>query len=195
MRSVTSVRTVNTKRSAKQFARGHRGGILTTSMAAAPGLRRVIGPGLLLFFVVGDILDVGIYALVGSVAARIGGALWLPFLLAFIVAFLTALSYLELVGKYPRAAGAALYTQLAFGVRFLTFMVAFAVMASGVTSAASAATASARSCNCFASAPVANGFGGFQRRPPGPTGMRAGSRQRTRRGPPTPLAHASPRQR
>ena len=83
----------------------------------------------------------GIYALIGSVAARIGGALWLPFLLAFVVAFLTALSYLELVGKYPRAAGAALYTQLAFGVRFLTFMVAFAVMASGVTSAASAATA------------------------------------------------------
>lgn len=107
----------------------------------APGLRRVIGPGLLLFFVVGDILGVGIYALVGSVAARIGGALWLPFLLAFVVAFLTALSYLELVGKYPRAAGAALYTQLAFGIRFLTFMVAFAVMASGVTSAASAATA------------------------------------------------------
>ena len=44
-------------------------------------------------------------------AGEIGGALWLPFLLAFIVAFLTAFSYLELVGKYPRAAGAALYTQ------------------------------------------------------------------------------------
>jgi hypothetical protein len=29
---VTSVRTVNTNRSAKQFARGHRGGIRTTSM-------------------------------------------------------------------------------------------------------------------------------------------------------------------
>jgi hypothetical protein len=35
MRSVTSVRTVNTKRSAKQFARGHRGGILTTSIPAS----------------------------------------------------------------------------------------------------------------------------------------------------------------
>src|SRR3954471_5486964 len=35
MRSVTSVRTVNTRRSAKQFARGHRGGILTTSMPAS----------------------------------------------------------------------------------------------------------------------------------------------------------------
>ena len=35
IRSVTSVRTVNTKRSAKQFARGHRGGILTTSTPAS----------------------------------------------------------------------------------------------------------------------------------------------------------------
>jgi len=35
IRSVTRVRTVNTKRSAKQFTRGHRGGILTTSMPAS----------------------------------------------------------------------------------------------------------------------------------------------------------------
>jgi hypothetical protein len=35
MRSVTSVRTVSTKRSAKQFALGQRGGILTTSMPAS----------------------------------------------------------------------------------------------------------------------------------------------------------------
>ena len=35
MRSVTSVRMVRTRRSAKQFARGHRGGILTTSMPAS----------------------------------------------------------------------------------------------------------------------------------------------------------------
>jgi basic amino acid/polyamine antiporter, APA family len=106
-----------------------------------PELKRAIGPGLLLFFVVGDILGTGIYALTGSVAAEIGGALWVPFLGAFVVAFLTAFSYLELVGKYPGAGGAALYTHRAFGVQFLTFMVTFTVMSSGVTSAASAAKA------------------------------------------------------
>jgi amino acid transporter len=73
-------------------------------------LKRAIGPKLLLFFVIGDILGTGIYALTGNVAGVIGGALWVPFLGAFMVAFLTAFSYLELVGKYPRAAGAALYT-------------------------------------------------------------------------------------
>ncbi|OLF09302.1 amino acid permease [Actinophytocola xinjiangensis] len=106
-----------------------------------PALKRVMGPKLLFFFVIGDILGTGIYALTGSVAGKVGGALWLPFLIAFIVAFLTAFAYLELVGKYPRAAGAALYTNRAFRKPFLTFIVAFAVMCSGITSASSAALA------------------------------------------------------
>jgi amino acid transporter len=101
----------------------------------------VIGPGLLLLFVVGDILGTGVYALTGKVAAEVGGVVWLPFFLAFVVALLTAFSYLELVTKYPRAAGAALYTHKAFGLHFLTFMVTFAVMCSGLTSASSASKA------------------------------------------------------
>ena len=100
----------------------------TAGRSSGPQLHRVIGPKLLLLFVVGDILGASIYSLTGKVAGRVGGALWLPFFIAFVVAFLTAFSYLELVGKYPRAAGAALYTQRAFGAHLLTFMVAFAVM-------------------------------------------------------------------
>jgi amino acid transporter len=100
-----------------------------------------MGPGLLLLFVVGDILGTGVYALTGRVAGEVGGAVWLPFLCAFVVALLTAFSYLELVTKYPRAAGAALYTHKAFGIHFLTFIVTFAVMCSGLTSASSASKA------------------------------------------------------
>ena len=43
--------------------------------------------------------------------------------------------------KYPQAAGAALYTHKAFKRPFVTFLVAFAVMCSGVASAATLATA------------------------------------------------------
>ena len=39
-----------------------------------PGLRRVMGPKLLLLFVVGDILGTGVYALTGQVAGEVGGA-------------------------------------------------------------------------------------------------------------------------
>src|SRR5690349_7028691 len=104
-------------------------------------LKRVMGPGLLLLFVVGDILGTGVYALTGQVAKQVDGAVWLPFLIAFVVALMTAFSYLELVTKYPRAAGAALYTHRAFGIHFLTFIVAFAVMCSGITSASTASRA------------------------------------------------------
>ncbi|TFV57230.1 APC family permease [Mycobacterium sp. PS03-16] len=103
-----------------------------------PALRRVMGPGLLLLFVVGDILGTGVYALTGDVAAEVGGAAWLPFLVAFLIATITAFSYLELVTKYPQAAGAALYAHKAFGVQFVTFLVAFVVMCSGITSASTA---------------------------------------------------------
>jgi amino acid transporter len=106
-----------------------------------PELRRVMGPGLLLLFIVGDILGTGVYALTGDVAGEVGGAAWVPFLVAFAIATVTAMSYLELVTKYPQAAGAALYTHKAFGLHFLTFLVAFTVMASGITSASTASRA------------------------------------------------------
>jgi amino acid transporter len=108
--------------------------------ADAP-LARTVGRKVLLLFVVGDILGAGIYSLTGKVAGEVGGAIWVPFLVAFGLAALTAASYVELVGKYPRAAGAALYAHKAFDNRFVTFMVAFTVMMSGVTSAAAAARA------------------------------------------------------
>ncbi len=114
-------------------------------------LKRVMGPGLLLLFIVGDILGTGVYALTGQVAKEVGGAAWAPFVVAFIVAMMTAFSYLELVTKYPQAAGAALYVHKAFKVHFVTFLVAFTVMASGITSASTASRA-------FASN-LAKGFG------------------------------------
>jgi amino acid transporter len=116
-----------------------------------PALKQVMGPGLLLLFIIGDILGTGIYALTGQVAGEVGGAAWLPFAVAFIVALITACSYLELVTKYPQAAGAALYVHKAFGKHILTFLVCFAVMCSGITSASAASRAFA--------ANLATGFG------------------------------------
>jgi APA family basic amino acid/polyamine antiporter len=129
-----------------------------SAAAAAPGteerpeLKRVMGPGLLLLFVVGDILGTGVYALTGKVAGEVGGAVWLPFLCAFVVAMLTATSYLELVTKYPKAGGTAVYTHKAFGIHFLTFLLTFAVMCSGLTSASSASKAFA--ANFFSAAHI-----------------------------------------
>ena len=114
------------------------------AIPAAPdggGLKRAITPGLLLFFIVGDILGGGIYARVGQVAGETGGAIWVAFLLALLMAAFTAGSYAELVGKYPRAGGAGLYVHRAFGHPFVSFVVAFAVVASGIASASALARA------------------------------------------------------
>ncbi len=104
-------------------------------------LHRAISGRMLVVFIVGDILGAGIYALVGKLAGHVGGAVWLPLAIGFLLAALTAGSYAELVGKYPRAAGAALYAHRAWKRPFVTFLVAFAVLMSGVTSAATAARA------------------------------------------------------
>ena len=120
-----------------------------------PELKRVMGPKLLLLFIVGDILGAGVYAVTGQLTGIVGGIAWLPFLVAFVVATLTALSYLELVCKYPRAAGAALYTHKAFGIHFVTFLVAFGVICSGITSAATSSNVLAQN---LAGGLTANGW-------------------------------------
>jgi APA family basic amino acid/polyamine antiporter len=103
-------------------------------------LRRVISRPMLTFFILGDILGAGIYTLTGQVGGEVGGAIWVSFLVAFALAFLTAFAYMELVTKYPQAAGGALYCDRAYQLRFLSFLVTFAIMASGVTSATFAAS-------------------------------------------------------
>lgn len=141
---MTTDATAGVPKSSPVTAMTH-GGVSHHDAAASahdgPELKRVIGPWLLLLFIVGDILGTGIYALTGQVAKEVGGVVWLPFLSAFVVALITAFSYLELVTKYPRAAGAALYAHRAFGIHFITFIVAFAVMSSGITSASTASRA------------------------------------------------------
>jgi amino acid transporter len=98
-------------------------------------LARRIGTPLLFFFVVGDILGSGIYALVGVIAGEVGGAIWASFLVAIAFALLIGFSYAELVTKYPKAAGASLYVNRAFNNRLLTFLVAFSLVAAGLSAA------------------------------------------------------------
>ncbi|MCC4249326.1 MULTISPECIES: APC family permease [Microbacterium] len=104
-------------------------------------LKRVVTGPLLFAFIVGDTLGAGIYTLVGTMATDVGGVIWLPLLIALVVALLTAGTYAELITKYPHAGGAARYVDRAFGVPYLSFLVGFLMMASGITTAASLANA------------------------------------------------------
>ncbi|MCR2792270.1 APC family permease [Microbacterium sp. zg.Y625] len=102
--------------------------------------RGITGP-LLFVFILGDVLGAGIYALMGVLSAEVGDALWAPLLVALALALLTAGSYAELVTKYPRAGGAAVFAERAFKVKWLSFLVGFSMLAAGVVSAAGLALA------------------------------------------------------
>ena len=108
----------------------------STDTAAPSRLRRGIGGPLLFAFILGDVLGAGVYALMGVLSERVGGMLWAPLLAALVLALLTAGSYAELVTKYPRAGGAAVFAERAFQNRLVSFLVGFSMLAAGVTSAA-----------------------------------------------------------
>ncbi|MEW1960721.1 APC family permease [Kineococcus sp. NPDC059986] len=112
-----------------------------TSAPADTPLKRAITGKLLFLFILGDVLGAGIYALVGELAGEVGGAIWVPLAVALVMALLTASSYAELVTKYPRAGGAAVFAQRAFRRPLVSFLVGFSMLAAGVTSVAGLALA------------------------------------------------------
>jgi basic amino acid/polyamine antiporter, APA family len=109
----------------------------------APALRRVLGTPLLVFYGLGVIIGAGIYVLVGSVIGEAGGAAPWSFVLAGLLAGLTALSYAELAVRYPEAAGAAAYVKEAFGSDRVSQLTGLAVAAVVILSTASIARGSA----------------------------------------------------
>lgn len=104
-------------------------------------LRRSLGFWALVFYGVGDILGAGIYALVGKVAGVAGSASWAAFGVALVVAGLTALTYAELGGRFPRSAGESFFTEQAFGRPALSLLVGWMVLSSGVLSLATVSVA------------------------------------------------------
>nr|WP_067721363.1 APC family permease [Nocardia yamanashiensis] len=103
-------------------------------------LNRAVSTRLLYFFILGDVLGAGVYVLVGSVAQVSGGAVWLPLLIALMLASLSAGSYAELATKYPRAGGSAHYATRALGPAAGS-LVGFCMLAGGIVSVGALARA------------------------------------------------------
>lgn len=104
--------------------------------AGEPSLKRGLGFVLLTLYGVGVTVGAGIYVLVGKVSAEAGLYGPVAFLIASVVAGLTALSYGELSGRYPVSAGEAIYLNEAFHSRVLGTAVGLLVAATGLVSAA-----------------------------------------------------------
>lgn len=99
-------------------------------------LRRRLTLTLLVFYGLGTTIGAGIFVLVGKVAGRAG--MWAPvsFLAAALLATFTAFSFAELVARYPKSAGEAVYVREGFRSASLSLIVGLLVALSGVISSA-----------------------------------------------------------
>ncbi len=110
-----------------------------------PELKRRISLFGVTAYGVGNILGAGIYALIGEVVGYTGNFSWIIFIIASIIGALTGLSYAELSAMYPKSGAEFVYTEEAFKIRLLSFLLGWIIIFSGILSAAT----------------VALGFGGY----------------------------------
>ena len=110
-------------------------------MSADPDftLKRSLTLPLVTLYGLGNILGAGVYVLIGKVAGEAGYYAPLAFLLASVVAAITAFTFAELSSRYPVSAGEAIYVQEAFGYKQLSLLVGLLIVLTGIVSAATIA--------------------------------------------------------
>jgi APA family basic amino acid/polyamine antiporter len=104
-----------------------------------PHLRRKVKLFALTMYGVGNILGAGIYALIGQVVGITGNMSWVSFILAAVIGALTGLSYAELSAMYPKSAAEFVYTEEAFKIRIISFLLGWIIIFSGLFSATTVA--------------------------------------------------------
>ena len=127
---------------------------MTEPIDRNPRLRRTLGLPLVTLYGLGNILGAGIYVLVGKVAGFAGSSTTLAFIIAMVTAAVTALSYMELAGRYPVSASVSVYLHQAFGKRWLSTTIGLTMVGGGVASAAALSQGFAGYLNSFISVPT-----------------------------------------
>jgi len=120
-----------------------------------PVISRSLSLTQLVFYGVGTIVGAGIYTIVGAAAGLAGRGVWVSMLLAGLAAFLTALSYAELVAMNPRAGAEYHFLVAAFPkAPLVSFMAGFLVALNAVATSATVSLAFAGYLNVFVQVPA-----------------------------------------
>ncbi|MBT6119800.1 MAG: amino acid permease, partial [Rhodospirillaceae bacterium] len=117
----------------------------TIKPPSAPTLKRSLSLTMLVFYGLGVTVGAGIYVLIGRVAGVAGVYAPASFLVAAVLAGLSAFAFAELSARFPRSAGEAVYVYQGFDSRAFATIVGLLVVLSGLVS----------------SAALANGFVGY----------------------------------
>ena len=124
-------------------------------------LSRSISLPLLIAYGVGTMVGAGFYALLGKVVEHAGMYAPVAFLLAAVIAFVSSLSFGELSSRFPYSAGESRYVLEAFQRKWLSMLVGWAVIATGVVSAATLTRAFVGFLQDLSTIPTVLGIMGF----------------------------------
>ncbi|MCC2639027.1 MAG: amino acid permease [Moraxellaceae bacterium] len=119
-------------------------------------LKRSLGLTQLTFYGVGTIVGAGIYSVLGAAAGMAGEGMWISLLLAGLAAFLTALSYAELISMYPQAGAEYHFLKRAFPrLTLLSFFAGFLIALNAAATSATVALAFGGYLRVFLEIPAA----------------------------------------
>lgn len=124
-----------------------------SNTSSSAELKRTLGLPLLTLYGLGTVLGAGIYVLIGEVAGRAGILAPLSFLIASALSALTAFSFAELGGRFPKSAGEAVYVLEGFGRRELSLVIGLMVAVGGIVSSAAIAQGFAGYLHSFVEVP------------------------------------------
>jgi len=103
-------------------------------VSAQPTLKRSISLPLLTLYGLGTTIGAGIFVLIGKIAGVSGAYAPLAFLLASVLAGLSAFTFAELSSRYPESAGEAAYVREGLGSNTLSLIVGLFVVTAGLVS-------------------------------------------------------------
>lgn len=116
-------------------------------------LKRSLSLGELTLMSVGIILGAGIYVILGEAAGLGGNSIWLSFIIAAVVALLTAFSYAELSSRFPKAGAEYVFVENSFGNR-AAWIVAWLLLAGSIIGGATVAIGFAKYFSAIFNTPV-----------------------------------------
>ncbi|MGZ9109469.1 MAG: APC family permease [Micavibrio sp.] len=118
-------------------------------------LKRSLTLTQLVFYGVGTMVGAGIYSIIGAAAGEAGDHLWVSFLFAAFVAFLTILSYAELASMMTKAGAEYQFMKKAFpDWRLLSFMAGYLIALNASATSATVALAFSGYLDVFIAVPA-----------------------------------------
>lgn len=123
-------------------------------------LKRTLTVTELTFYSIGSIIGAGIYSVIGAAAGEAGTYLWISFVLAAIAAFITVLTYSELVSIMPKAGGEYHFLRAAFPNNpLISFMIGYLITLAAVATCSTVALSFGGYLKVFLDIPII--FSGF----------------------------------